>query len=99
MVMPPAEWNNTTASFPSDRCMHQLVAEQAARTPDAVALVTEDVRLTYAQLNRRANQFAHYLISLGFQEFFFSKIVKLQWETIWGYKENSKSQSLEQYYF
>ena len=41
----------------------------------------------------------HYLISLGFQEFFFSKIVKLQWETIWGYKENSKSQSLEQYYF
>ena len=65
MVMPPAEWNNTTASFPSDRCMHQLVAEQAARTPDAVALVTEDVRLTYAQLNRRANQFAHYLISLG----------------------------------
>ena len=36
-----AEWNATDAPYPSDRCIHELFQAQAARTPDAVALVHE----------------------------------------------------------
>ncbi|HWS86509.1 MAG TPA: amino acid adenylation domain-containing protein [Pyrinomonadaceae bacterium] len=60
-----AEWNDTAAAYPSDKSIHRLFEEQAARTPDAVALVFGDVELTYAELNGRANQLAHYLQSLG----------------------------------
>jgi amino acid adenylation domain-containing protein len=45
--------------------IHRLFDAQAARTPKAVALVYEDEQLTYAQLNARANQLAHYLQTLG----------------------------------
>ncbi|MCA1567669.1 MAG: amino acid adenylation domain-containing protein [Acidobacteria bacterium] len=59
------EWNNTEAHFPNDVCLHQLFEAQAAQTPGAVALVFEDAELTYAELNRRANQLAAYLQKLG----------------------------------
>ena len=59
------DWNNTAVEFPSDACVHQLFEEQAARVPDAVAVVFEDKSLTYATLNRRANQLAHHLRKLG----------------------------------
>ena len=59
------EWNDTKADFPQDKCIHQLFEEQVERTPEAVALVFEDQQLTYAQLNAKANQLAHYLRSLG----------------------------------
>ncbi|BAZ09555.1 amino acid adenylation domain-containing protein [Calothrix sp. NIES-4071] len=65
------EWNNTQADYPSDKCIHQLFEEQVQRTPDAVAVVFEDVQtgqitsLTYQQLNCRANQLANYLRCLG----------------------------------
>ena len=59
------EWNDTAADYPRDRCIHQLFEEQAARTPEAVAVVFEDRQLTYGELNARANQLAHHLISLG----------------------------------
>ena len=42
-----------------------MIEEQAERTPDAIAVVFENQQLTYAQLNNRANQLAHYLRSLG----------------------------------
>jgi len=58
-------WNDTGAEYPQDRCIHQLFEEQVERTPDAVAVVFEDERLTYRQLNARANQLAHHLKSLG----------------------------------
>ena len=58
-------WNDTAADYPRDRCIHQLFEAQAARTPESVALVFEDQSLTYAELNARANQLAHYLITLG----------------------------------
>lgn len=45
--------------------IHRLFEAQAARTPDAIALVYEDEQLTYAQLNARSNQLAHYLRTLG----------------------------------
>ncbi|MEG4227993.1 amino acid adenylation domain-containing protein [Microcoleus sp. N9_B2] len=59
------EWNDTRADYSSDRCIHQLFAAQVDRTPDAIAVVFEDQKLTYRELNERANQLAHYLQHLG----------------------------------
>ncbi len=59
------EWNETKADYSYNKCIHQLIEEQAARTPDGVAVVFENQQLTYAELNSRANQLAHYLRSLG----------------------------------
>ncbi len=58
------EWNTTKADFPRDKCLHQLFEAQVERTPEAVAVVFEDSRLTYRELNQRANQLAHYLKKL-----------------------------------
>lgn len=49
----------------SDLCIHQLFEEQVKRTPDAVAASSAEGRLTYNELNKRANIVANYLISLG----------------------------------
>jgi amino acid adenylation domain-containing protein len=59
------EWNATDRDYPRDKCIHQLFEAQVERTPDAVAVVFEDQRLTYQELDRRANQLAHYLQNLG----------------------------------
>jgi amino acid adenylation domain-containing protein/thioester reductase-like protein len=59
------EFNQTQSAYPLDKCIHQLFTEQAAETPDKIALVFEDQQLTYAQLNARANKIAHYLQNLG----------------------------------
>jgi amino acid adenylation domain-containing protein len=59
------EWNNTSAPYPQDMCIHQLFEAQVARTPDAVAVVFEDQALTYQELNTRANQLAHHLQALS----------------------------------
>ena len=48
-----------------DRCVHELFAAQAARTPEAIALVYEDEQLSYGELERRSNQLAHHLRGLG----------------------------------
>ncbi len=59
-----AEWNDTKLAYP-EGCLHDLFEAQVARTPDAVALVFNEERLTYEELNGRANQLAHHLRSLG----------------------------------
>jgi amino acid adenylation domain-containing protein len=59
------EWNDTEAEYASERCVHELFEEQVERTPDAVAVVYEDQIVSYAELNRRAQQLAHYLRGLG----------------------------------
>jgi amino acid adenylation domain-containing protein/non-ribosomal peptide synthase protein (TIGR01720 family) len=59
------EWNDTTAQFPQNCCIHELFETQVERTPDAVAVVFRDHHLTYEVLNRRANQLAHILQRLG----------------------------------
>src|SRR5581483_2692535 len=59
------EWNETAAEYPQDRCVHELFEEQAARTPEAVAVVYEGAALNYRQLNARANRLAHHLRGLG----------------------------------
>ncbi len=47
------------------KCIHTLFEEQVEKTPNAVAVVCEKQRLTYRELNNRANQLAHYLQALG----------------------------------
>ena len=59
------EWNDTTADYPQDTCLHELFEAWAEQTPDAVAVVCNAQQLTYSALNRRANQLAHYLRALG----------------------------------
>ena len=59
------EWNDTVTKYPRDRCVHERLEEQVERTPDAVAVVCGDEQLTYRELNRRANQLAHHLLTLG----------------------------------
>ncbi|HEX8474329.1 MAG TPA: amino acid adenylation domain-containing protein, partial [Pyrinomonadaceae bacterium] len=58
------EWNDTHMSYP-ELCLHEIFEEQAERTPDAVALIFEDERLSYRELNSRANQLAQYLRERG----------------------------------
>ncbi|MET0646492.1 MAG: amino acid adenylation domain-containing protein, partial [Pyrinomonadaceae bacterium] len=59
------EFNRTAADYPLDKCLHELVEAQVARTPDAVALIFEGECVTYDNLNTRANQLAHRLSRLG----------------------------------
>lgn len=59
------EWNSTQAPYPHDRCLHELFETQVERTPEAVALVAGVTHLSYRELNRQANQVAHYLRKLG----------------------------------
>ncbi|HEU5374259.1 MAG TPA: amino acid adenylation domain-containing protein, partial [Ktedonobacteraceae bacterium] len=59
------EWNATKWSYAQDVYIHQLFAEQAALSPDAVALAWGEMQVTYALLNERANQLAHYLQRRG----------------------------------
>jgi amino acid adenylation domain-containing protein len=59
------EWNDTGVEYPQDKCIHQLFEAQVERTPDALAVVFETESLTYRQLNKQANQLAHYLQKVG----------------------------------
>ncbi len=65
------EWNDTRVDYPLDRCVHHLFEAQVERTPGAIAVVGHSLRgqaqvsLTYDELNRQANQLAHYLRHLG----------------------------------
>ncbi|HEY2737145.1 MAG TPA: condensation domain-containing protein, partial [Thermoanaerobaculia bacterium] len=60
-----AAWNETTSTPVAEAGLHDLVAAQAARTPDAEAVVGEDERITYAELMARAGQLAHTLRKMG----------------------------------
>ncbi len=59
------EWNDKTAEYPQDKCIHQLFEDQAERTPEAIAVVFEDQQLSYRELDAKANQVAHHLRSLN----------------------------------
>ena len=58
-------WNDTRAEYPAELCLHQAFETQTDLTPHAVAAEYENQTLTYAELERRANQLAHYLRRLG----------------------------------
>ena len=59
------EWNQTQASFRSDFCIHELFEAQVECIPDTIAVSFGEHGLTYAELNKRANQLAQYLQKLG----------------------------------
>jgi len=59
------EWNETGRPVDQDRRIHELFAEQAKRTPDRIALIGARERMSYRELNRRANQLGGYLQKLG----------------------------------
>jgi aspartate racemase len=55
------DWNDNMRPYPRDKCIHQLFEAQVAATPDAVAVSVSGQRLTYRELNARANRLAHVL--------------------------------------
>lgn len=58
------EWNRTAAETPA-KCLHDLIEEQVERWPDRMAVVSDDLSLSYREFNSRANQLAHELHSRG----------------------------------
>jgi amino acid adenylation domain-containing protein len=58
-------WNQTSAEYPDDTPVHVLFEAQVDATPDAIAVVGGDARLTYRELDERANQLANHLVTLG----------------------------------
>jgi len=58
-------WNATRRPFSEGARVHELIGAQAASTPEAIALVGSGVRVTYAELEARANRLAHHLGALG----------------------------------
>ncbi len=59
------EWNNTRNDYPLNKCIHEVFEARVAQSPEAMAFLNGDQSLTYRELNRRANQMAHYLSRLG----------------------------------
>jgi methionyl-tRNA formyltransferase len=61
------EWNRTRVERRHDACVHELIEEQAGRTPDAIAVVAGAEQITYRQLNDRADRLASRLrrMSIG----------------------------------
>jgi len=59
------DWNATALDFPRDRCLHELFEAQAARRPDAAAIVFDGTATTYGELNARADALAQHLRALG----------------------------------
>src|SRR5262249_55563779 len=53
------------AEYEREKCVHDLFEEQVQRSPDASAVVSNDVRLTYRELDQRANRLAQSLVTLG----------------------------------
>ena len=62
------DFNNTKIDYPKDKTIVQLFEEQVEKTPDNIAVVFEDTRLTYKELNEKANSFSNYLKSMGIKK-------------------------------
>lgn len=59
------EWNQSELKHPPYRSIHEIIETQVAKTPEATALIDQTNRLSYRELNARANQIAHHLRTLG----------------------------------
>ncbi|MCO7507597.1 non-ribosomal peptide synthetase, partial [Pseudomonas sp. VE 267-6A] len=59
------QWNGQPRAFPVTQCLHQMIEAQVERTPQAIALCCGEARLSYGELNERANRLAHRLIEQG----------------------------------
>lgn len=58
-------WSPQSLVDPDEACIHHLIEQQVKKTPDYTALIDGEERLSYRELDRRANQVAHCLIRLG----------------------------------
>jgi amino acid adenylation domain-containing protein len=58
-------WNNTQTDYPKDKCIHQLFETAAENYPRNIAVEFEAKKISYKELNKKANQLARYLISIG----------------------------------
>ncbi|MEI8055384.1 MAG: amino acid adenylation domain-containing protein [bacterium] len=56
------EFNRTDKDYPKNKTIHQLFEEQVLRTPNNIAVVYKNTKLTYQELNNNANQLANYLL-------------------------------------
>ncbi|MFB1114893.1 amino acid adenylation domain-containing protein [Dickeya dadantii] len=61
------DWNATAAAYPANEPVHRLFEQQAARTPEAIAVIDGEARMSYDRLNQRANQLAQVLVAHGVQ--------------------------------
>ncbi len=61
------DWNDTAADYPRGQTVEQLFEQQVGRTPEQTAVICEDRRLTYRELNAQANRLAHTLRAVGVQ--------------------------------
>lgn len=71
-IVPKQEWkkivcdfNDTNIEYPKDKCVHELLAEQVEKTPDKIALVFEDKKFTYRQLDEMSDSLAYFLREKG----------------------------------
>ena len=55
------EFNDTKMDYPKNKTVAQLFEEQVEKTPEKTAVVFEDEKLTYRELNEKANQLANYI--------------------------------------
>jgi amino acid adenylation domain-containing protein len=62
------DWNSSKVNYPANKCIHELFEAQVRKIPGAIALIFEKEELTYAELNERSNQLAHYLCSKGVKQ-------------------------------
>jgi amino acid adenylation domain-containing protein len=58
-------WNATAAEYPATKCVHEIIDEQASRTPEAIAASFESDCISYRELSRKSNQLAHWLRANG----------------------------------
>lgn len=61
------QWNNTSAVYPKNKTVADLINETAVKYPTKTAIFFNDQEVTYTELNRKSNQLAHYLIHQGIQ--------------------------------
>ncbi len=57
-------WNDTNRAYPMQQTIHGMFEMQVSKTPEHIAIIAQNVRLTYQELNILANQLAHYLVTL-----------------------------------
>ena len=59
------DWNQTAREYPRNSSIHRVFEQQARKTPSAVAVVSDQHRFTYLELNEKANQLARFLLRSG----------------------------------
>lgn len=61
------DWNETDHDYTEDICIHQVLERQVRKTPDATAIISGDLVLSYSQFNAHVNRLANYLVNAGVQ--------------------------------